>query len=69
MHPQKTEDPGAENAGVFAQIAVIVLLLKRISRFIVKIPLAMRKTFSSNSQPLKPFLFGPDVPKFIANVI
>jgi hypothetical protein len=25
--------------------------------------------FSSNSPPLKPFLHGPDVPKFIVNLI
>jgi hypothetical protein len=60
---------GLKNAGVLAQMAVMVLLLKRISRFIVKVTLTMRKMFSSNSQPLKPFLPGPDVPKFIANLI
>ena len=47
----------------------MVLLLKRISRFIVKITLAMRKMFSSNSPPLKPFLPGPDVPNIIVNLI
>ncbi len=60
---------GLKNAGVLALMAVMVLLLKRISRFIVKITLAMRKMFSSNSPPLKPYLPGPDVPKFIANLI
>ena len=50
-------------------MAVMVLLLKRISRFIVKVTLAMRKMFSSNSPPLKPYLPGPDVPKFIVNLI
>ena len=37
---------GLKNAGVLAQMAVMVLLLKRISRFIVKVTLAMRKMFS-----------------------
>ena len=60
---------GLKNAGVLAQMAVMVLLLKRISRFIVKVTLAMRKMFSSNFPPLKPYLPGPDVPKFIANLI
>jgi hypothetical protein len=60
---------GLKNAGVLAQMAVMVLLLKRISRFIVKVTLAMRKMFSSNSPPLRSYLPGPDVPKFIANLI
>jgi hypothetical protein len=60
---------GLKNAGVLAQMAVMVLLLKRISRFIVKVTLAIRKMFSSNSPPLRPFLPGPDVPKFIANLV
>jgi len=47
----------------------MVLLLKRICRFIVKVTLAMRIMFSSNSPPLRPFLPGPEVPKFIANLI
>ncbi len=58
-----------KNAGVLAQMAVMVLLLKRISRFIVKVTIAMRKMYSSNSPPLKPFFPGPEVPKFIANLI
>jgi hypothetical protein len=60
---------GLKNAAVLAQMAVMVLLLKRISRFIVKVTLAIRKMYSSNSPPLKPFFPGPDVPKFIANLI
>ncbi|MFH1628238.1 MAG: transposase [Pseudomonadota bacterium] len=60
---------GLKNAGVLAQMAVMVLLLKRISRFIVKVTLAMRKLFSCNSPPLKPYIPGPDVPKFILNLI
>ncbi len=61
----KPSTPGLKNAGVLAQMAVMALLLKRISRFIVKVTLAMRKILSSNSQPLKPYLPGPDIPKFI----
>jgi hypothetical protein len=60
---------GLKNAGILAQMAVIVLLLKRISRFIVKITLAIRKMFNTKSPPLKPFIPGPDVPKFITNLI
>ena len=60
---------GLNNASVLAQMAVMVLLLKRISRFIVKATLAMRKMFSCNSPTLKPYIPGPDVPKFIINLI
>ncbi|MBU0698528.1 MAG: transposase [Pseudomonadota bacterium] len=66
---KKPKIRGLKNAGVLAQMAVMVLLLKRISRFIVKVTIAMRKMYSSNSPPLKPYLPGPDVPKFIANLI
>jgi hypothetical protein len=66
---KKPKIRGLENAGVLAQMAVMVLLLKRICRFIVKVTLAMRKMYSSNSPPLRPFLPGPEVPKFIANLI
>jgi hypothetical protein len=59
---------GLKNAGVLAQMAVMVLLLKRIIRFIVKVTLAMRKMCSTES-PLKPYIPGPEVPKFIANLI
>jgi hypothetical protein len=50
-------------------MAVMVLLLKRIIRFIVKVTLAMRKKFSSDPPPLKPYLPGPEVSKFITNLI
>jgi hypothetical protein len=50
-------------------MAVMVLLLKRINRFIVKVTLAMRKIFSNESPPLKLYIPGPDVPKFIVNLI
>jgi hypothetical protein len=65
----KTKIRGIKNAGVLAQMAVMVLLLKRISRFIAKVTLAIRKMYSSNSPPPRPYLPGPDVPKFIANLI
>jgi hypothetical protein len=65
-------EPAEINRGavpIFPQMALMGLLLKRISRFIVKVTLAMRKMFSSNSTSLKTYLPGPDVPKFIANLI
>jgi hypothetical protein len=60
---------GLKNAGVFSLMAVMALLLKCICRYIVKVTLAMKKMFSSDSQPLKPCLPGPDVPTFIVNLI
>jgi len=50
-------------------MAVMGLLLMRIICFIVKVMLAIRKMLSSNTPPLKPFHPGPEVPKFIANLI
>jgi len=60
---------GLKSASVLDQIAVMILPLKRIIRFIVKVTLAMRKIISNNSPPLKSYLPDPDVLKFIANLI
>ena len=59
---------GLKNAGVLAQLAVMALLLKRIICFIVKVTLAMRK-ISSNNPSSRPYLPGPEVPRFILNLI
>jgi hypothetical protein len=42
---------GLKNAGVLAQMAVIVVLLKRITRFIVKVTLAFRRKIQLNKSP------------------
>ena len=59
---------GLKNADILAQLAVMALLLKRIICFIVKVTLAIRK-ISSNNPSSKPYLPGPEVPKFILNLI
>ena len=59
---------GLKNAGVLAQLAVMALLLKRIICFIVKVTLAMRK-ISSNNPSSKAYLPGPEVPRFILNLV
>jgi len=59
---------GLKNAGVLAQLAVMALLLKRIICFIVKVTLAVRK-ISSNNPSSRSYLPGPEVPKFILNLI
>ena len=61
---------GLKSAGVLSQIAVIVVLLKRIVKFIVKVTLAFRKKIQNNkSPPYRIFISGPKVPKFILNLI
>jgi hypothetical protein len=61
---------GLKNAGVLGQIAVMVVLLKRITRFIVKVTLAFRKEIRDNKSPPHHISIpGPKVPKFILNLI
>jgi len=61
---------GLKSAGVLAQIAAIVVLLKRIAHFIVKVTLAFIKKFRNNkSPPSRVFIPGPKVPNFILNLI
>jgi hypothetical protein len=61
---------GMNSAGVLAQIAVIVVLIKRIARFIIKASLAFRNNIQKNkSPPYRIFISGPKVPKFILGLI
>jgi hypothetical protein len=61
---------GLKNAGIISQMAVIVVLLKRIARFIVKVTLAFRKKTKNNKSPPQPiFIPGLKVPKFIVNLV
>ena len=61
---------GLKSAGVLAQMAVIVVLLKRITRFIVKVTVAFRKKIQNNkSPPHCIYMPGPKVPQFILNLI
>jgi len=61
---------GLKNAGILSQIAVIVVLLKRISSFIVRVTLAFRDKLEENkSSPNRTFMPGPEVPKFIMNLV
>jgi hypothetical protein len=61
---------GLANAGILAQIAVTVLLLKRIARLLVKVTLAIRKLVHQNKSPLSArFLWGPRIPIFLQNLI
>ena len=49
-------------------MAVIVVLLKRVASFIVKVTLALRK-HNENKDPPHMFVPGPLVPKFILNLV
>jgi len=61
---------GLKNAAILTQIAIMVVLLKRIARFIVKVTLAFRKKIQNNkSPPQRIYIPGPKVPKFILNLI
>jgi len=61
---------GLKNAGILSQIAVIVVLLKRISSFIVRVTPAFRDKLKENkSSPNRIFMPRPEVPKFILNLV
>jgi hypothetical protein len=61
---------GYKHAAVLSQMTAITILLKRISRFIIKVTLALRKKISDNrGPPHNVFVPGPIVPPFIANLI
>jgi hypothetical protein len=59
---------GLKKAGILSQMAIIVVLLKRIAHFIVKVTLVFRKNPEQLTSP--PILIpGPKVPKFILNLV
>ena len=60
---------GLGYAGILSQMAVIVVLLKRIACFIIKVTLALRKRNQNNKSPPVFFVPGPSVPKFILNLV
>jgi hypothetical protein len=60
---------GLKNAGILSQMAVIVVLLKRVACFIVKVTLALRKNLQDNKSPPKFFIPGPSVLRFILNLV
>ena len=61
---------GLKNAGILSQMAVIVVLLKRMARFIVKVTLSFREKVENNKSPQQYiFISGPKAPKLILNLI
>ena len=60
---------GLEHAGILSQMAAIVVLLKRVACFIVKVTLSLRKNLQDNKSPPEFFVPGPSIPKFILNLV
>ena len=61
---------GLKNAGILSHMAIIVVLLKRIARFIVQVTLVFREKSQNKKSPPRPiFIPGPEVPKFILNLV
>jgi hypothetical protein len=59
-----------KHAAVLSQIAAITVLLKRISKFIIKTTLALREKRLNNKGPPRHFFIpGPKVPAFILNLV
>jgi len=56
-------------ANILAQMAAIVLLLKRAFSFIVRVTNQIRKLLHTNDQAVKEKLKPPFIPKSICNVI
>ena len=59
---------GLKHAAILSHMATIVVLLKRIARFIIKVTLALRRKLLSN-RTHRHFIPGPKVPNFISNLI
>ena len=59
---------GLKPAAILSQMTVIVVLLKKIAHFIIKVTISLRRKLLSNSTHHH-FLPGPEVPKFISNLI
>lgn len=65
---RKPKVRGLKRAGILAQLTVMVILLKRIAQFIIKVILAVRKERTKKPNGFI-FIRGPKVPKFIMNLI
>jgi hypothetical protein len=61
---------GIQHASVLSQMAVIVILLKKIASFIIKVTLALRKKpLRKSTHTQRFFIPGPKVDNFICNLI
>lgn len=60
---------GLKHAGILSRIAVIIVLLKRVAAFIVKVTLSLREKIENNKSPPDYLVPGPSVPNFILNLV
>jgi len=61
---------GLQRAGVLAQMAVIVVLLKKVAFFIIKTTISLRKLQAKHqSPPGRLHIPGPKVPRFLWNLV
>jgi hypothetical protein len=67
LHKPKVR--GIRHAAVLSQIAVIVVLLKMIARFISKVTIASRRNPDNHTHSHRHSIFGPKVPNFLRNLI
>ena len=65
---RKPKVRGIKRAGILAQLTAMVILLKRIAQFIIKVTLAVRKERTKNPSGFI-IIRGPKVPKFIMNLV
>jgi hypothetical protein len=65
---RKPKVRGIKRAGILAQLTAMVILLKRIAQFIIKVTLAVRKERTKNPNGFI-VIRGPKVPKFTMNLI
>jgi hypothetical protein len=65
-HPKVRSLP---RAGVLAQIAVIVVLLKKVTSFIVNVTCSIRKPQAKDPSLHSSYIPGPMVPPFLRNLI
>ena len=59
----------AHRANILAQMAAIVLLLKRVFNFIIRTTNLFRKLYQTNDPDIKEELKPPPIPKSILNLI
>lgn len=59
---------GLKRAAILGQLALMTILLKRVSQFIIKVTLAVRKERIKNPHGFI-IIPGPKVPKFILNLV
>jgi len=59
---------GIKHASILAQLTLMTILLKRVSKFVIKVTLAVRKERIKNPNGFIT-IRGPKVPKFIINLV